>query len=101
MEWKRLQSKRNEPPPNTPKASLQEGNEHMTKLERYPLLRAPSRKPINFNKYGSHLNELKAALFKMHLKLVNRKCIIFHQDNARLYISLIPYKNDYSLVQKL
>ena len=43
---------------------------------------------INSNKYGSQLDHLKAALDKQHPELVNRKCIIFHQDNARLHISL-------------
>ena len=32
---------------------------------------------------------LKAALDEKHPELVNRKCIIFHQDNARLHVSLM------------
>ena len=43
---------------------------------------------IDSNKYCSHLDQLKAALDKKCPELVNRRCIIFHQDNARLHVSL-------------
>ena len=32
---------------------------------------------------------MRAALIDKHLELVNRKCIIFYQDNARLHVSLM------------
>ena len=44
---------------------------------------------INSNKYCSQLDQLKAALGKKHPELVNRKCIIFHEDNAKLHVSLM------------
>ena len=44
---------------------------------------------INSNKYCSQLDQLKAALDKKRLKLVNRKRITFHQDNTRLHVSLM------------
>ena len=43
---------------------------------------------INSNKYCSQLDQLKTALDKKCPELVNRKHIIFHQDNARLHVSL-------------
>ena len=42
---------------------------------------------INSNKYCSQLNQLKAVLDKKCLELVNWKCMIFHQDNARPHVS--------------
>ena len=44
---------------------------------------------INSNKYCSQVDPLKAALDEKRLELVNRKRIIFHQDNARLRVSLM------------
>ena len=44
---------------------------------------------LNSSKYPSRLDQLKAALNKKHLELVNRKCIIFRQDTARLHVSLM------------
>ena len=32
---------------------------------------------------------MKAALDEKHPELVNRKCILFHQDNARPHVSLM------------
>ena len=91
VEWKRSWGKRNEPPPTTPKASL-----HPKKVMciwwdwkgvlYYKLL--PENQTINSNKYCSQLDQLKAALDEKHPELVNRKRIIFHQDNARLHVSL-------------
>ena len=60
---------------------------YMVRLEGSPLFRAPSRKPISFNKYCSRL-ELKTALNEKHPELVNRKRVMFHQGNARPHISL-------------
>ena len=44
---------------------------------------------MNSNKYCSQLDQLKAALNENCPELVNRKHIIFHQDNARPHVSLI------------
>ena len=44
---------------------------------------------INSNKYCSQLDQLKAPLEEKHPELVNRKFIIFHQYNARPYVSLM------------
>ena len=53
----------------------------------YELL--PENETIDSNKYCSQLHQLKAALDEKRLELVNRKRIIFHQDNARLHVSLM------------
>ena len=53
----------------------------------YELL--PENQTINSSKYCSQLDQLKAALDEKHPELVNRKHIIFHQDNARLHVSLM------------
>ena len=93
VKQKRSWGKRNEPPPTTPKASL-----HPKKVMLciwwdwkgvfyYELL--PENQTINSNRYCSQLDQLKAALDEKHPELVNRKHIIFHQDNARLHVSLI------------
>ena len=56
---------------------------------------------INSNKYWSPLDQMKAALIEKCLELVNRKRIIFHQDNARPHVSFWwPGKNYYSLAGK-
>ena len=52
----------------------------------YELL--PENQMINSNKCCSQLDQLKVALDE-HLELVNRKCIIFHQNNARPHVSLM------------
>ena len=85
--------KRNEPPPTTRKAGL-----HPNKLMLciwwnwkgvlpYELLL--ENQMINSNKYCSQLDQLKAALDEKRSELVNRKRIIFHQDNARPHVSLM------------
>ena len=48
----------------------------------YELL--PENQMINSNKYCSQLDQLKATLDEKHPELVNRKCVIFHQDRAKL-----------------
>ena len=53
----------------------------------YELL--PENQTINSNNYCSQLDQLKAALDKKNPELVNRKHIIFHQDNARPHVSLM------------
>ena len=92
-ERKRSWGKRNEPPPTKPKAGL-----HPKKVMvciwwdwkgvlYYELL--PENQMINSNKYCSQLDQLKAALDEKRPELVNRKRIIFHQDNARLHVSFM------------
>ena len=41
------------------------------------------------SKYFSQLDQLKTALDEKRLELVNRKHIIFHQDNSRQHVSLM------------
>ena len=93
VERKRSWGKRNEPPPTTPKAGL-----HPKKVMlciwwdwegvlHYELL--PENQTINSNKYCSQVDQLKAALDEKRPDLVNRKRIIFHQDNAILHVSLM------------
>ena len=53
----------------------------------YELL--PENQTINSNKYCPQLDQLKAALNEKCPELVNRKRIIFHQDNTRLHVSLM------------
>ena len=53
----------------------------------YELL--PENQTINSNKYCSQLDQLKAALYEKRPELVNRRRIIFHQDNARPHVSLM------------
>ena len=43
---------------------------------------------INSNE-NSQLDQLKATLDEKHRELVNRKRIIFHQDNTRCHVSLM------------
>ena len=44
---------------------------------------------INSNKYCSQLDQLKAAFDEKGPELVNRKHIIFHQDNVGPHVSLM------------
>ena len=44
---------------------------------------------MNSNKYCSQLDQIKAAHDEKSPELITRKCIIFHQDKARLYVSLM------------
>ena len=93
VEWKRPGGKCSEPPLPTLKTGL-----HPKKVMLciwwdwkgvlyYELLL--ENQMINPNKYCSQLDQLKAALDEKYLELVNRKCIIFHQDNAILHVSLM------------
>ena len=90
---KRWWGKWNGPPPTTPKASL-----HPKKVMLYiwwdwegvlyyELL--PENQTINSNKYCSQWDQLKAALDEKRLELLNRKHVIFHQDDARPYVSMM------------
>ena len=83
----------NEPPPTTAKDSLPPKKvmwyiwwDWKGVLYREPLL---ENQTVNSKKYCSQLDQLKATLNKKHPELVNRKCIIFHQYNARPRVSLM------------
>ena len=92
VERKRRWGKRNEPPPTTTKAGL-----HPEKVMLYiwwdwkgvlyyELL--PENETIN-SKYCSQLDQLKAALDEKRPESVNRKRILFQQDNAKPHVSLM------------
>ena len=88
VEWKRSWGKRNEPPTTTPKADLHPEKVMLCiwwdwKEVLYNEL-LPENQTINSNKYCSQLDQLKAALDEKRPELVNRKCVIFHQDNRNL-----------------
>ena len=104
VDWKRSRGKWNETPPTTSKASL-----HPKKVMWYLWCDWKGvlyyelfleNQTINSNKYGSQLDQLKAALDEKHAELVNRKLIVFHQDKARLHVSLMTRQNYYSLARK-
>ena len=102
VERKWLWCKRNEPRPITPKAGLHPNNVMWVHggLEGSSPLGAPSRKTINSNKYCFRLDQRNTALNKKRLELANRKCKIFHQDSARLYVFWWSGNNCYSLAAK-
>ena len=93
VEWKRSWGKLNEPPPTTSNATLYPKKMMLCiwwdwkGVLYYELLL--ENQTINSNKYCSQLDQLKAALDEKHPELVNRKCVIFHQDNTRLHVSLM------------
>ena len=105
VEWKRLWGKWNEPPPTTPKTSLLPKKVmlymwwYWKGVLYYELLQENQR--INSNKYFSQLDQLKEALDEKHPELVNRKCIIFHQDNARPHVSLMIRQKSLQLGRKV
>ena len=93
VEQKRLWGKRNEPPSTSPKAGLHPKKVMLCiwwdwKGVLYDEL-LPENQTINSNEYCSQLDQLKAALDEKRPELVNRKRIIFHQDNTRLHVSLM------------
>ena len=55
----------------------------------------------NSKEYYSQSDQLKAALVEKHLELVNRKYIIFHQDNTRLLFLWLPGNKCYSFAGKV
>ena len=85
----------NEPPSTIPNASLHPKKMmyiwwHWKVVLYYELL--PENQMINSNKYCSQLDQLKTGFDKKHPELVNRKHIIFHQDNARPHYLWCPGK---------
>ena len=93
VERKRSWGKGNEPPPTTSKAGLHPKKVMLciwwdwNGVPYYELL--PENQTINSNEYCSQLDQLKTALDEKCPELLNRKHIIFHQDNARLQLSLM------------
>ena len=93
VEWRRLWGKWNEPLSTTPKSALHPKKVMLCRwwdwkiVLSYELLLEEQR--INSNRYCSQSDQLKAALDEKHPELVNRKCIIFHQDNPRPHVSLM------------
>ena len=53
----------------------------------YELL--PENQMINSKTYYPQLDQLKSVLKEKYPELVNRKCIIFHQDYIRPHVSLM------------
>ena len=82
-----------EPPPTTPKVELHPKKVMLCiwwdwKGDLYSGL-LPENQRINSDKYCSQLDQTKAVSNKKHPELVNRKHIIFHQNNGRLHVSLM------------
>jgi len=92
MEWKRSWEKRSEPLLTTPKADLDLKKVMLCiwwdwkGIVYYKLL--SHNQTINSDKYCSQLDRLKAAIDEKRPELANRKGVVFHQDNARLHVSL-------------
>ena len=84
----------NEPSPTTPKAGL-----HSMKVmfcrwwDWEGVLCYELLLENQMVKYCSQLDQLKATLGEKHPELVKRKCIIFHQDKARLHVSSMTRKS--------
>ena len=96
VEQKRSWGKLNEPPPTTPKAGLHPEKVMLCiwwdwKGVLYCELLLENEM-INSNRYCSQSDQLKAALNEKHPELVKRKCLIFHQDNARPHVSLMTWQ---------
>ena len=92
----------NLPPPTTPKASLHPKKVMLCLWKG--ILYDELNQMFHSNKYCCHLDQLKSALNEKHLELVNRKLIIFHQDNANHLFPLFPWtpdKNCYNLAGRL
>lgn len=90
---KRSWSKRDEPPQTTSKADI-----HQKKILLsiwwdwkgvvfFELL--PRNQTINTEVYCQQLDKLNAAINEKRPELVNRRSVVFHQDNARPHTSLV------------
>ena len=101
VEWKRSWDKWNEPPSATPKAGLHPKKvmlciwwDWMGVLYNELL---PENQTISSKKYCSQLDQLKAALNEKSPESVDRKSIIFHQDNVRPHVSLMTRQKSLQL----
>lgn len=94
---KRSWSKRDEHAPSTSKAdSLSDSHQKKTMLSVwwdykgvifFELL--PRNQTINSDAYCAQLMKLDEAIKEKRPELVNRKVVVFHQDNARPHTSLV------------
>ena len=101
MEWKGSWAEWNEPPPHIPKAGLHPKKvmlciwwDWMGVLYNELL---PENQTISSKKYCSQLDQLKAALNEKSPESVDRKSIIFHQDNVRPHVSLMTRQKSLQL----
>ena len=96
VERKRLWGKWNEPPPSTSKTYLHPKEVMLyiwwdwNGVLYYELLQ--KNQTINSNEYCSQLEQLKTTLDGKCMESVNRRCIIFHQDNKTSFFLLIRQK---------
>jgi histone-lysine N-methyltransferase SETMAR len=87
VEQKRSWGRQGERPLSTPKAELHQKKVMLCiwwdwkEILYYNLL--PRNQTINSDVYCSQLNRLKAAIDQERPELVNRKGVVFHDDNAR------------------
>ena len=84
--------KKNEPAQTTPKRDIHQKQVmsvwcDFKGIVYFELL--PDNTTINSEVYCNQLDKLSDALKEKRPELVNRKGVVFHQDNARPYISLI------------
>ena len=87
----------NLPPPTTPKASLHPKKVMLCLWKG--ILYDELNQMFHSNKYCCHLDQLKSALNEKHLELVNRELIIFHQDNAKSFVSFVSLNTRQKLLQ--
>ena len=92
--------KLNEPPPTTPKTGLHPKNTMCVVALEGELIMSFFWKTKEFQWVLLSVKKLKAALDEEHPDLVNRKHIIFHQDNAKLHVCLMTRQNYYNLAGK-
>ncbi|GFX23969.1 histone-lysine N-methyltransferase SETMAR [Trichonephila clavipes] len=88
-----LTRKNNDLPPDSPEAyrfaiDYRKLN-GITKYPRYPLPLLPAITTINSEVYCHQLDKLNDALQQKRSELINRKGVVFHQDNARHHTSLV------------
>lgn len=90
---KRSWSKHDEPPQTTSKADIHQKKMLLSiwwdwkGVVYFELL--PRNQTINSDVYCHQLDKLNAAIAEKRPELVNRKGVIFHQDNARPHTSLV------------
>lgn len=90
---KRSWSRRDEPPQTTSKADIHQKKIMLSVwwdwkgVVYFELL--PRNQTIDSNVYCRQLDKLNAAVKEKRPELINRKGVIFHQDNARPHTSLV------------